>query len=138
MKRALVVETYPALAQVLAIALGREGHEVVRVDRVARALEVEGPFDGAIIEAELLDGSGVELAEQLIADERVRWVVFYTACRTPETLERAARLGPIVDKMLGVETLMTALRSVTDSAKVANGDEASEATSRSGTRRRVR
>ncbi|MEZ4372631.1 MAG: response regulator [Polyangiaceae bacterium] len=66
MTRVLVVEDYPPLATVVAIALRRStGHEVVRVGSVQRAAAAvtEHPaFDVVVMDIDLPDGSGVELA----------------------------------------------------------------------------
>jgi DNA-binding response OmpR family regulator len=79
--KVLVVEDHPPLATVVAIGLRRSGHDVVRVGSVKRALETEGTFRCAVLDIDLPDGSGVELAQQLLDDARTECVVFYTATR---------------------------------------------------------
>ena len=79
MPRVLVIEDYPPLAKVLAIALRRAGFEAVRVGSLTRARHVEGIFDAAIADIDLPDGSGVEVVRDLRSSGRVGVVVFYTA-----------------------------------------------------------
>lgn len=98
-------------------------------------------FDGAILDVDLADGNGVDLAERLHDDGRVGWITFFTANRSPEVLERAKKLGPVVDKTFGLNELLDVLdRSFFVEAKVVgdpNGVRTKPIT-RSGTRRRVR
>jgi two-component system, OmpR family, response regulator VicR len=145
MSRVLVVEDHPPLATVVAIGLRRLGHEVVRVGSVERALSAEGVFDGAVVDIELPDGTGVELARELLDSERVQTVIFYTATRDPALKIEALKLGPIVDKMGNLEELLeiatSELERVAALAAAAGGGEAvvtSHRNAPSGTRRRVR
>ena len=145
MSRVLVVEDHPPLATVVAIGLRRLGHEVVRVGSVERALSAEGVFDGAVVDIELPDGTGIALASELLDSERVRTVIFYSATRDPALKMEALRLGPIVDKMGNLDDLLeitsSELERVAVRAKaVGAGDEAvlTHAKARSGTRRRIR
>ena len=144
MSRVLVVEDHPPLATVVAIGLRRLGHEVVRVGSVERALMAEGVFDGAVVDIELPDGTGVELAGELLDSERVQTVIFYSATRDPGLKLEALKLGPIVDKMGNLEDLLeitsSELQRVAARAKAAGAGDAvvTHATARSGTRRRIR
>jgi DNA-binding response OmpR family regulator len=143
MSRVLVVEDHPPLATVVGIGLRRLGHEVVRVGSVERALATEGVFDGAVVDIELPDGTGVELARELLDSERVLTVIFYTATRDPGLKIEALKLGPIVDKMGNLEELLEVtgaeLERVAERAQVAGAEDAVvTARARSGTRRRVR
>jgi DNA-binding response OmpR family regulator len=144
MSRVLVVEDHPPLATVVAIGLRRLGHEVVRVGSVERALSAEGLFDGAVVDIELPDGTGVELARELLDGDRVQTVIFYTATRDPALKVEALKLGPIVDKMGNLEDLLeittAELQRVAARALAAGAGEAvvTSPRARSGTRRRVR
>jgi DNA-binding response OmpR family regulator len=145
MSRVLVVEDHPPLATVVAIGLRRLGHEVVRVGSVERALSAEGVFDGAVVDIELPDGTGVELARELLDSDRVQTVIFYTATRDPALKVEALKLGPIVDKMGNLEDLLeiasSELERVAAVAAAAGGGEdvvTSHRNAPSGTRRRVR
>jgi DNA-binding response OmpR family regulator len=145
MSRVLVVEDHPPLATVVAIGLRRLGHEVVRVGSVERALMAEGSFDGAVVDIELPDGTGIELASELLDSERVKTVIFYSATRDQSLTLAALELGPVVDKMGNLEDLLeitsSELERVAVLARAAGTGDAvvtSHARARSGTRRRVR
>ncbi len=112
MSRVLLVEDYPPLAKVVAIGLQRLGHDVERAANLARAKECEGPFDLAVLDLELPDGDGVELAAWLFERERAQQVVFFTASRDVALRAAALEFGRIVDKDLGTERLTTAVGEV--------------------------
>jgi two-component system response regulator QseB len=143
MPRVLVVEDHPPLATVVAIGMRRLGHDVVRVGSVERALAAEGVFDAAIVDIDLPDGTGIDLAAELLDAERVRAVVFYSATRDPGLKAAALKLGPIVDKMGNLDDLLeiasSELERVVERARaVGAGDAAlTHVTQRSGTRRRI-
>jgi DNA-binding response OmpR family regulator len=139
--RILVVEDYPPLATVIAISLRRLGHEVVRVGNVQRAEIAEGSFDAAVLDVDLPDGNGIELAGELADAGTVAGVVFFTATRDAEARARALRLGPVVDKSAGVEELARVVGEtlIALNAKVVGGPDAVlNSRGRSGTRRKVR
>jgi DNA-binding response OmpR family regulator len=147
MARLLVVEDYPPLATVIAIALRRAGHEVDRVGSVQRALSFGGEFDLAVLDAELPDGSGIELAGRLLDEGRAVRIVFFTANRDLELHLAAERYGQVVMKHGGLERLLGVIHKELEldcrlgTAKVVGApDEAlpGRETGRSGTQRRVR
>lgn len=141
MARLLVVEDYPPLATVIAIGLRRDGHEVERVGSVTRAESTTGAFELAVIDIELPDGSGVELAERLLAASRCRAVVFYTASRDRTHRAHAALFGPVVEKSGNLDPLRDVVQSelaalAERALAVGGGSEPlARATGRSGTRR---
>lgn len=144
MARFLVVEDFPPLASAIRLAIAGEGHVVVKCHSVKATLSQEGSFDHAVLDIDLLDGNGVDLAEQLRRENRVRNVVFFTATRDRELLKRAARHGLVVDKAAGCECLMSAIAQLMQAgtyrkAAVAGGGNGVEveSSSRSGTRRKV-
>lgn len=112
MTRLLVVEDYPPLATVMAIALRRSsGHEVVRVGSVQRAEAAAaaaelGRFDLMVVDIDLPDGSGVDLSRRLLALGQVGGCVFFTASRDDGVLRSARELGPVVDKLAPVADLV--------------------------------
>ena len=142
MPRVLVVEDYPPLATVLAIGVGRLGHEVVRVGSAQRARGAEGDFDCAIVDIDLPDGCGVELAEELLASRRATGIVFYTATRDQALRTRARALGTVVDKsepLQGLLDVMTDWFAGQQRARAVGEPEAAGVpVGRSGTRPRVR
>lgn len=145
MGRLLVVEDYPPLATVIAISLRRLGHEVVRLGSVQRAVMAEGPFDAAVLDIDLPDGSGCDLAEYLLTEGRARSVVFFSASRDAEARQRALALGPVVDKVDGIEALagvvadeLEASVELARAVGVPDGVVPERVSGRSGTRRKVK
>jgi DNA-binding NarL/FixJ family response regulator len=65
-----------------------------------------GSFDFAILDLELPDGSGIDLAAHLLAQSRVTSVVFYSGAADPLLLARAVRLGVIVNKSQSLDDLL--------------------------------
>jgi len=141
--RVLVVEEYLPLSKVIAIAVHRAGHSVERVGGVARALASQGFFDLAVIDLDLPDGHGTELAVRLLAEGRLRTPLFFTSTRDHELRSHAERLGRVVHKESGVEELMLWLaRETEDQQRLARavGAEVERPVSdsgRSGTRKLV-
>lgn len=141
--RILVLEDYPPLAKVIEIGLRRIGHEAVRVDSVRAALATEGEFELATMDVDLPDGRGMDAAEQMIREGRLRQVVFFSATSDAELEERARSIGPFVEKAYGVEALVQMIQQlVPDGEALAKAvgapDIGVRASGRSGTRRRVR
>jgi DNA-binding response OmpR family regulator len=144
MARFLVVEDFPPLTAVIAAFVKREGHEVVQCHTVQSALELTDTFDHAVLDLDLPDGSGVELAEQLIDRNSVGSVVFFTASRDREALARAASMGLVVDKAAGCDRLAVAVGQLTHPGTYRLAAVAGSPTgaviggaNRSGTRRKV-
>ena len=141
--RVLIVEDYPPLAKVIAIAIHRAGHGVERVGGVARALATQGFFDLAVIDLDLPDGVGTELAARLLDERRLRAPLFFTSTRDHELRAQAERLGRVVHKESGIEELMVWVAHESDQQRsVARAVGAEEerpvsASGRSGTRKRV-
>ncbi len=141
----LVVEDFPPMATLLATALRREGHAVARAGSIADALSINESFDHAVLDVDLPDGNGVQLATLLLGEHRVDSVVFFTASRDLHMLTKASRLGLVVDKAAGYDCLMSAVRQLVSNSgtagriAVAGSPEALtiHATGRSGTRRKI-
>jgi CheY-like chemotaxis protein len=143
--RILVLEDYPPLGKVIEIGLRRIGHEAVRVDSVKAALAIEGEFELATMDVDLPDGRGTDVAARMIADGRLKRVVFFSATSDPELEERARSIGPFVEKAYGVEALVQVIQQLVpdgDAVALAQAVGAPgvgvRAAGRSGTRRRVR
>jgi DNA-binding response OmpR family regulator len=145
MSHFLIVEDFPPMATLLANAIRREGHSVARAGTMAEALVGEEIFDHAILDVDLPDGNGVELAWQLLECGRVISILFFTASRDADLLAKAAKIGLIVDKAAGHDRLMASVRhlamgdSTARRVAIAGSDESLEThvTGRSGTRRKV-
>ena len=156
MSRTLILEDYAPLARALVRALRSDGQNGVPKGGVvgdddqfvvaglcAEARQTEGWFDRAIIDLELPDGSGIDVAKYLLRNRRVERVVFFTACREMAALKSAMELGHIVDKSAGIALLLSVLNRdsnipLENARAVGDGSVSSSAcgsSGRSGTRR---
>ena len=143
MVRLLVAEDYPPLAKVIAIACQREGYEVERAGSKVRALAVPGAFDAAVIDLDLVDGRGTDLALALRREGRVGVVVFLASDSDHELCTAAARLGRVIQKESGVDELMACVREslehVRQLAQAVGSEHSTIAlVARSGLHKRVR
>jgi CheY-like chemotaxis protein len=102
----LVVEDEPSVLKALRRALSQGGHVVTSASHCDAARRFTGPFDLAILDLELPDGSGADLAEYLLATARVTNIVFYSGAADPTLLTRAVRLGLIVNKSQSLDQLL--------------------------------
>ena len=109
--RALIVEDDPVVARSVARRLLREGY-AVRLAGTRRAARAAGVgFQLAILDLDLPDGRGADLAEELLRLGATRSIVFYTGSLDSEQRQHAQRLGSVVDKTQDLEQLMSALES---------------------------
>lgn len=107
--RALIVEDDPVVARSIARRLLREGYSVSLAQncRVARSA---GPgFQVAVLDLDLPDGSGADLADELLRLGAVRGVVFYTGSLDASQRARASSFGVVVDKAADIEDVVGAL-----------------------------
>lgn len=134
----LVLEDYPPIARQIGLVLRRRGHAVAYADRVQPVLDAAERFDHAVLDIDLPDGSGIEVADCLLETGRVESVVFYTACQDPAVIAQAARLGLVVDKRAGLGLLAAALGRLVarrEALAVNGGQRRCGGTKRSGARR---
>jgi hypothetical protein len=87
------------------------GIETTYVGTASSARNIDEKFDALLTEAVLDDGSGIDLAGELIADGKVSRVVFYTEGTLPDALREARRLGPVLFKKDGPLGLVHALET---------------------------
>ena len=107
----LVVEDDPLLAEALGRLFCRRGC-TVRVTFTAAQAEREATarqFDCAILDVQLGDGDGINLASRLLCGKRIGGAVFYSGVLDGETRRRAANLGAVVDKTARVEKIARAV-----------------------------
>lgn len=109
----LVVEDDPAIGRAVTRALTRAGYPVLLARRCRSALQLNGSFELAVVDLDLPDGNGVELAEQLLGAGRTRAVVFYSASADAVRLARASELGEVVPKAAELEKLLDAVTRTT-------------------------
>lgn len=95
----------------LSRALRVAGHDVVAVERCSGVRALEHGFDVAILDLELPDGSGVEIASELLAVGATQGVVFFSGAYDPALLSRAERFGAVVAKSENLEPLLQAIDS---------------------------
>jgi CheY-like chemotaxis protein len=107
--RALIVEDDPVVARSIARRMLREGYTVslAQTCRAARAAGVG--FQVAILDLDLPDGSGADLADELFRLGTVRGVVFYTGSLDGSQRARASLFGPVVDKASDLDDVIQAL-----------------------------
>jgi CheY-like chemotaxis protein len=95
----LLVDDSPVVRRVLARRLAADGFDVRAEPSVtaARAVDV-ATFACAVIDIELPDGSGCELAADLLRQRPSLPLAFFTAGAPPEAIERARVHGPVFAK----------------------------------------
>jgi CheY-like chemotaxis protein len=107
--RALIVEDDPVVARSIARRLLREGY-TVSLAQTCRAARAAGRgFHVAILDLDLPDGNGADLADELMRLGAVRGIVFYTGSLDNAQRSRASLFGPVVDKASELEEVMQAL-----------------------------
>jgi len=105
----LVLEDDPLVRRGLSRALRVAGHDVVAVERCSGVRGLAHGFDVAILDLELPDGSGVEVASELLALGATRGVVFFSGAGDPVLLRQAERLGAVVAKSGNLKPLLDAI-----------------------------
>jgi two-component system catabolic regulation response regulator CreB len=105
----LVVEDDPAVSRSVARALRGAGYEVTAATSLAEARLDGRSFDVAVLDIEIGDGSGLELARALFASEQVGSVVFHSATLEPAVQKRARELGVLVQKSGDMTRLLEAI-----------------------------
>ena len=105
----LVVEDDVTVARALARSLARRGFSVSIVGSCKAALALVQSFDFAILDLDLPDGNGVDLARQLLSAGTAPNVLFYTGSIHRALLARARRVGPVVMKAGGLAPLIAYL-----------------------------
>jgi len=121
----LLVQRERQRSRAVARALRAQGFDVIAAPSVAMAEVLDCTFDAGVIELDLEDGDGLELARALLAAGRIEEVVFFTgsvtiaraeAARSLDALamldedpEAARRLGVLIEHREGVEALLPVL-----------------------------
>lgn len=107
--RMLVVEDEPSVQRALSRVLRQSGWSVECASRCCEATIHDDVFDCGVFDVDLPDGNGIELAEKMLDEGIVRRAVFFTARSDAETVSRALRFGPVLQKAKGVEPLLAAV-----------------------------
>lgn len=105
MTRLLLVEDQQDVARTLARALTILGYRVQVVVNCEQARAFTEDVDCAVLDIDLPDGSGLDLARHL-KSRGISRLVFYSGCADPETIDAAQALGVFVPKLAGVHELV--------------------------------
>lgn len=98
MKRALLVDDEPCVLRAVKLLAGLEGYDPVLARCASEALAADGVFDLGILDIELGGECGIELAQILLEEGRVRQVLFYSGCQSPERIARAQSVSRVILK----------------------------------------
>jgi DNA-binding NarL/FixJ family response regulator len=113
----VVVEDHPTVREGLCLVLEREGFAVVGragTAEAGHAAIVGARPDVALIDVDLPDGSGVELARRLLRRDARLGVLLYTGMDDPNVLEDALASGArgFTLKTSDADTMLNAVRAV--------------------------
>lgn len=106
--RALIVEDDPVVARSIARRLLRDGYTVSLAQTCRAARAAGAGFHVAVLDLDLPDGSGADLADELSRLGAVRQFVFYTGSLDRAQRERAATFGSVFDKASDLEDVVSA------------------------------
>jgi DNA-binding response OmpR family regulator len=109
MARLLVVEDDPAAARAVARALRAVGHTPAVVGSCADARAIREPYDCGILDIDLGDGNGIDLARELLERGLVGGVLFYSGSIELDVERRTAEIGPLVLKSQPMSRLLAEL-----------------------------
>jgi len=112
-QRLLVVEDDVTVARALSRTLARAGFSVASARSCSAARALAQTFDFAILDLDLPDGNGVDLARTLMANGKVPSVLFFTSSTDRALVARARALGSVVMKPLGTSPILAWLASMT-------------------------
>jgi ActR/RegA family two-component response regulator len=107
--RLLIVDDDPVVARAVGRRLLREGYAVSLAGSCQAARAAGAHFRAAVLDLDLADGSGADLADELLRQGNVRAVVFYTGSLDTRQRARAQHFGPVVDKTHGLDEILSCL-----------------------------
>ena len=110
-QRLLVVEDDVTVARALSRTLARRGFSVAICRSCTAARSLAQTFDFAVLDLDLPDGNGVDLARDLMAEGKVPSVLFFTGSCDNSMLARARRMGTVVMKAEGTSPILALLAS---------------------------
>jgi DNA-binding NtrC family response regulator len=121
MAQLLIVDDEPSTARSLGRVLRAAGHSVTVAGSCAAARTLDGRFDCAVLDIDLGDGSGIDLASELHARGSIARVVFYSGTLDDSVLERIKHTGPLVMKAEPVARLLEQIERVLEQGLSMNG-----------------
>jgi DNA-binding response OmpR family regulator len=116
-QRLLLVEDDVTVARALSRTLARHGFSVATARSCGAALSLSQSFDFAILDLDLPDGNGVDLARSLLDQQKVPSVMFYTGSQDPALLASARTLGPVLMKASGSDDVLSLLGRLLESGE---------------------
>ncbi|MEO7033004.1 MAG: response regulator [Polyangiaceae bacterium] len=119
-QRLLVVEDDVAVARALSRTLARRGFSVAICRSCTAARTLSQTFDFAVLDLDLPDGNGVDLARDLMTAGKVPSVLFFTGSCDNAMLARARRMGTVVMKAEGTNPILAFLTAAAAIAPVAS------------------
>jgi ActR/RegA family two-component response regulator len=108
-QRLLVVEDDVTVARALSRTLARRGLSVAIARSCTAARTLPQTFDFAVLDLDLPDGNGVDLARDLMDSRKVPSVLFFTSSCDLSLLARARRIGPVIMKSAGTSPILAFL-----------------------------
>ncbi|HEY1534798.1 MAG TPA: response regulator [Polyangiaceae bacterium] len=108
-QRLLAVEDDVTVARALSRTLARRGLSVAIARSCTAARTLAQTFDFAVLDLDLPDGNGVDLARDLMASNKVPSVLFFTSSCDASLLARARRIGPVIMKSAGTSPILAFL-----------------------------
>jgi DNA-binding response OmpR family regulator len=115
-QRLLVVEDDVTVARALSRTLARRGFSVAIARSCSAARALAQTFDFAVLDLDLPDGNGADLARELMAAGRVPSVVFFTGSSDATLLARARSIGVLIMKASGTSEILAFLAQESASA----------------------
>ena len=103
----LVIEDDPTVARALRRALGVASVDCLIASSIAEVRAAQGKFRVAIVDVNLPDGNGIDLYDELLANERVGCGIFFTATENESDKARASSVGTLIPKSEGVEAAVS-------------------------------
>jgi CheY-like chemotaxis protein len=112
--RVLIVDDYPGLIELYDLALAARGIHVVGASTVGEAITLAAtqPFDAVVVDVELPDGSGSELAARMRAIPSLRAAKF-VGMSSYESEPAGKRFDAFLAKPFHPKRLATLLRKLT-------------------------
>jgi DNA-binding NtrC family response regulator len=117
MAHLLIVDDEPTTSRALGRVLRTAGHSVTVAGSCASARTLQDRFDCAVLDIDLGDGSGIDLANELISRGSIGRVVFYSGTMDDAVLERVSCTGPLVMKAEPVARLLEEVERVLEQGR---------------------
>lgn len=103
---ALVLEDDPLLRRAIVRGLSLLGFICESAASIAEAARMSGPWDVAIVDIDLPDGSGVLFAETSLLTPATPRLIFFSASEDHQVVARANALGLFISKAEGIGAVL--------------------------------